>query len=53
VLSVTAAVAMTAFIIALQVDVAPGLAERVALVILLIWELWIGFQLILKKSEIR
>jgi len=50
-LSVSAAVAMTAFIIAIQVDVAPGLAERTALAILLVWELWIGFQLILKKSE--
>jgi len=46
VLSVSAAVAMTAFIIAIQVDVAPGLAERTALVILLVWEIWVCFQLI-------
>jgi len=46
VLSVSAAVAMTAFIIAIQVDVAPGLAERVALAILLAWELWAIFQLL-------
>ena len=51
VLSVSAAIALTMFIIAIQVDVAPGLAERMALAILLVWELWISFQLILKKSE--
>jgi len=45
-LSVSAAVALTAFFIAIQVDIAPGLAERVALAVLLAWELWISFQLI-------
>jgi len=46
VLSVSAALAMVAFIIALQVDVAPGLAERVALSTLLAWEVWICYQLL-------
>ncbi len=46
VLSVSAAVAMTAFVIAIQVNVAPGLAERAALTIFLVWEIWAGFQLI-------
>jgi len=46
VLSVTAAVAVTLFVIAIQVDVAPGLAERVALVVFLAWEIWASIQLI-------
>lgn len=45
-LSVSAAVALTAFVIAIQLDVAPGLAERVALAIFLVWEIWISVQLI-------
>jgi len=45
-LSVSAAVAVTLFVIAIQVDVAPGLAERVALAVFLAWELWVGFQLV-------
>ncbi len=52
VLSVSAAVAMTAFIIAIQVDVAPGLAERAALVVLLAWEIWAIFQLI-RPAQLR
>ena len=46
VLSVSAAVALTAFLIAIQVDVAPGLAERVALAVFLIWEFWVAIQLV-------
>ncbi len=46
VLSVSAAVAMTVFVIAIQVDIAPGLAERVTLALLLAWELWVCLQLI-------
>ncbi|MFV1998613.1 MAG: DUF998 domain-containing protein [Acidiferrobacterales bacterium] len=46
VLSVSAAVALMAFVIAIQVDVAPGLAERAAMGILLVWEFWACFQLI-------
>ena len=45
-LSASAAVALTAFVIAIQLDVAPGLAERVALAIFLVWEIWISVQLI-------
>lgn len=44
-LSVSAAVAMTVFVIAIQVDIAPGLAERVTLAVLLAWELWACLQL--------
>ncbi len=46
ILSVSAAVAMMLFIIAMQIDIAAGLAERIALVILLVWEIWACFQLI-------
>lgn len=46
VLSVSAAVALTAFVIAIQLDMAPGLAERVALAIFLVWEIWACIQLI-------
>jgi len=46
VLSVSAAVAVTLFVIAIQVDVAPGLAERVALAVFLTWEIWVSIQLI-------
>ncbi|GMQ89578.1 MAG: hypothetical protein BMS9Abin09_1080 [Gammaproteobacteria bacterium] len=51
-LSVSAAVALTAFFIAIQVDIAPGLTERVALAVLLAWELWISFQLIQPTQDI-
>jgi len=47
VLSVSAAVAMVMFIIALHTNVAPGLAERVALSVLLVWEVWVCYHLIL------
>lgn len=30
----------------MQLDVAPGLAERVALAIFLAWEIWVAMQLI-------
>lgn len=46
VLSVAAAVALTVFVIAVQLDIAPGLAERVALAIFLVWEIWASVQLI-------
>jgi len=46
VLSVIAAISLAVFIVAVLTGVAPGLAERVALVVLLAWELWISFQLI-------
>lgn len=49
-LSVSAAVAITVFIIAIQVDIAPGLAERVALAVLLAWEIWACLQLIRRSS---
>jgi hypothetical membrane protein len=45
-LSVIAAVAVALFVIAVQVGVAPGLAERAALAVFLSWELWAIFQLI-------
>jgi len=45
-LSVTAAIALAIFFLAIQVDVAPGLAERTALLVFLVWEIWICFQLI-------
>jgi len=45
VLSVSAAVTLIVLAIAIQVDVAPGLAERVALVTFLIWEFWVAIQL--------
>lgn len=45
-LSVTAAIALAVFFLAIQVDVAPGLAERAALSVFLVWEVWICIQLI-------
>ncbi|HED16356.1 MAG TPA: DUF998 domain-containing protein [Gammaproteobacteria bacterium] len=51
VMSVSAALAMVAFIIALQVDVTPGLAERVALSTLLVWEVWICYQLLRPSGQ--
>lgn len=45
-LSAGAAAALTAFVIAIQLDVMPGLAERVALAIFLVWEIWVSVQLI-------
>lgn len=45
-LSVIAAVALTAFVIAIQLEMASGLAERVALAIFLVWEIWASVQLI-------
>lgn len=45
-LSVAAAVALTVFVIAMQLEMAPGLAERVALAIFLVWEIWIGIRLV-------
>lgn len=45
-LSVCAAVALTGFVIALQLQVAPGLAERVALTVFLVWEIWIAMALV-------
>ncbi len=46
VLSVSAAVVVTWFVVAIQVGLMPGLAERTALTLLLSWELWVIFQLI-------
>jgi len=46
VLSVCGAIALMVFVIAIQVDIAPGLAERVAMAILLAWEVWVCFHLI-------
>ena len=46
VLSVIAATAVTAFVIAIQLDIAPGLAERVALAVFLVWEVWACLQVI-------
>jgi len=45
-LSVTAAIALTVFFLAILVDMARGLAERTALLAFLLWEIWICFQLI-------
>ncbi len=50
VLSTTAAIALMAFVIAIQIDLAPGLAERVALAVLLVWEILVCIQLIRPKS---
>lgn len=46
VLSISAAVALSMFVIALQLDVVPGLAERVALTVFLTWEFWVAVQLV-------
>ncbi|MBL39508.1 DUF998 domain-containing protein [uncultured Marinobacter sp.] len=46
VLSVAAAAALTGFAISVWLDLAPGLAERVAVAIFLVWEIWAGIQLI-------
>jgi hypothetical membrane protein len=45
-LAVTAAVVLMAFIIALQIGLAAGLAERAALAVFLSWEIWACIQLI-------
>jgi len=45
-LSVVATITMGFFIVAVLTGVAPGLAERVALVVLLAWEIWISFLLV-------
>jgi Protein of unknown function (DUF998) len=45
VFSISAAVALSMFVIALQLDVVPGLAERVALTVFLTWEFWVAVQL--------
>jgi len=45
-LSSISAVAVTLFVIAVQVDIAPGLAERLALSAYMSWELWVIYQLI-------
>ena len=49
VLSVMAAVAVMVFVISIQINLVPGLTERVALVILLAWEIWACLQLIRPK----
>ncbi len=46
VLAVCATVAIISFVIAIQLDVAPGLAERIAMLVLLVWEIWVSIQLI-------
>jgi len=46
VLSASAAVAVTWFVVAIQLGQMPGLAERTALTMLLSWELWVISQLI-------
>ncbi len=50
VLSISTAIAMMLFVIAIQVKVAPGLAERIALMFFIVWEIWICRQLIRKTS---
>lgn len=50
VLSVSAALALTAFVISLQIDLTPGLTERAALAVFLVWEIWACLQLIRMKS---
>ena len=50
VLSVSAAVALMAFVISLQIGLAPGLTERAALAVFLAWEIWAYIQLIKPKS---
>lgn len=45
VLSVISAMAVTWFVIAIQLGVMPGLAERTSLALLLSWELWVIYQL--------
>ena len=51
VLSVIAATAVTAFVIAIQLDIAPGLAERVALAVFLVWEVWACLQIIRPQQK--
>ncbi len=46
VISIVAALAVATFIIAIQVNIAPGLAERMAMVPLLVWEVWVCIRLI-------
>lgn len=46
VLSTCAAVALFLFVIAIQLEMAPGLAERFALAIFMAWEIWACMQLI-------
>lgn len=50
ILSMAAAAALTGFVITVQLDIAPGLAERVALAVFLVWEIWAGVQLITKSG---
>lgn len=47
ILSVSAAIAVLLYVIAIQLGVAQGLAERVALAILMGWELWAIYHLVL------
>jgi len=46
VLSVGAAMALTGFIISMELDIVPGLTERVALAVFMAWEIWASAQLI-------
>ena len=50
-LSAIAATAVTAFVLAIQLDIAPGLAERVALAIFLVWEIWACVQIIRPQQK--
>jgi len=45
-ISIIAALTMVVFILAIQVDITPGLAERIVMIPLLIWEVWICVRLI-------
>ncbi|MAZ05070.1 DUF998 domain-containing protein [uncultured Marinobacter sp.] len=51
-LSAIAATALTVFVIAIQLDIAPGLAERVALAVFLVWEVWAGVQIIRPQQKL-
>jgi len=51
-LSVTAATAVTVFVIAIQLDIAPGLAERAALAVFLVWEIWACLQIIRPQQNL-
>lgn len=46
VLSGLAAASVTVFLVAVQLDMAPGLAERAALLLFLGWEIWIALLLV-------
>jgi hypothetical protein len=45
-LAVLSTLALTVFLIAIQLGIAPGLAERVALAVFMLFELWVAWRLL-------